>query len=371
MSAPAQPETRHRLVFGDAKDLSCIKSNSVNLAVTSPPYPMIQMWDEIFSKQDGNIEKELARGRGSSAFRLMHCVLDQVWDEVDRVLVPGGICCINVGDATRTIDGQFALYPNHQRIQQKFLDLGHICLPNIIWRKVTNAPNKFMGSGMMPPSAYVTLEHEWILIFRKGGKRKFHSINEKSNRLSSSYFWEERNIWFSDVWLLPGRSQTRNGTSVRPRSAAYPFEVPYRLINMFSVKHDTVLDPFLGTGTTTFAAIAAERNSIGNDIDKSLRDIIFSQFTNERIEMLNKHINQRIEKHKNFVSDCSKSLKHENSNHSLAVVSSQEEEICLNEIESVRLSEDQVTVSYANQTSLIPVISESNSTNNEPSFLAL
>jgi DNA modification methylase len=88
------------------------------------------------------------------------------------------------------------------------LKLGFTNLPNILWRKQTNAPNKFMGSGMMPPGAYVTLEHEHILIFRNGGKRQFNSQKEKTNRRQSAFFWEERNQWFSDVWMdLKGARQ--------------------------------------------------------------------------------------------------------------------------------------------------------------------
>ena len=363
--------TRHRLVLGNATDLSCIQPRSVNLVVTSPPYPMIQMWDEIFSGQDSNIRRALKCGNGTVAFELMHRLLDKVWDEVDRVLTPGGICCINIGDATRTIDEQFALYPNHQRIQHKFLELGHNCLPSILWRKVTNSPNKFMGSGMMPPSAYVTLEHEWILIFRKGAKRKFQTVAEKNNRLSSSFFWEERNRWFSDVWLFPGTSQTLNGKTVRSRSGAYPFEIPYRLINMFSVKHDNVLDPFVGTGTTSFAAIASERNSIGIEICSNLLQCILDQLNTENVVSLNNYIHQRLEKHKHFVTNYSKPLKHVNSHHDIAVVTRQEEHISLKEIQGLQIGRSEIEASYANQTSLIPVISEANSTNREPSFLAL
>ena len=99
---------------------------------------------------------------------MMHSELDKVWGQLGRILVPGGYACINVGDATRTLKGRFQLYPNAERITQRFVDLGFDVLPRIIWRKTTNAPNKFMGSGMLPVGAYVTLEHEYVLIFRNG-----------------------------------------------------------------------------------------------------------------------------------------------------------------------------------------------------------
>ena len=273
----------HKLVVEDARNASLIADNSVELVVTSPPYPMIKMWDDTFTQQHKRIRRALSLGKGNDAFELMHRVLNRIWKEVDRSLVPGGICCINVGDATRSIGGQFSLYPNHQRVQQQFLKLGYQCLPSVLWRKVTNAPNKFMGSGMMPPSAYVTLEHEWILIFRKNGRRQFTSDEEQTNRHSSAYFWEERNVWFSDTWQLPGTTQQLNLLGRRSRSGAYPFELPYRLINMYSVKGDTVLDPFLGTGTTMFAAMASERNSIGIEIDESLHEFLLSQISTETI----------------------------------------------------------------------------------------
>ena len=102
-------------------------------------------------------------GDGNSAFELMHRLFHNMWGEVFRVLKYGGIACINIGDATRTIHKHFRLYLNHARILSKCIELGFSNLPNIIWRKQTNAPNKFMGSGMLPPGAYVTLEHEYVL----------------------------------------------------------------------------------------------------------------------------------------------------------------------------------------------------------------
>ena len=84
----------------------------------------------------------------------------------------GGIACINIGDATRTLNDVFCLYQNHTRIASSMLRIGFLSLPCILWRKQTNAPNKFMGSGMMPPGAYVTLEHEYVLILRKGNKKE-------------------------------------------------------------------------------------------------------------------------------------------------------------------------------------------------------
>ena len=104
-----------------------------------------------------------------------------------------------------------------------------------------------MGSGMLPAGAYVTLEHEYILIVRKGSKREFKTEVEKENRRESALFWEERNVWYSDVWTdIKGTEQKLPKAMSRLRSAAFPFELAYRLINMYSVKGDVILDSISG-----------------------------------------------------------------------------------------------------------------------------
>ncbi|MBE9530322.1 MAG: site-specific DNA-methyltransferase, partial [Proteobacteria bacterium] len=166
-------KTNHKVIYSDSKNMEAVPSESVDFMVTSPPYPMIAMWDEMFAQQSASVKEVLAKGDGTNAFELMHQVLDPIWKEVYRTLKFGGFACVNIGDATRTINDNFVLYPNHMRILKSAVDLGFSALPCILWRKQTNAPNKFMGSGMLPAGAYVTLEHEYILILRKGPKRVF------------------------------------------------------------------------------------------------------------------------------------------------------------------------------------------------------
>jgi DNA modification methylase len=268
----------HQLYLDDARNMEAIKDKSIDLVVTSPPYPMIEMWDDTFKSLNPDIEEALTKGDGNRAFELMHTVLQSVWEEVQRVLVPGGIACINIGDATRTLNDLFQLHPNHATIVSIFRQLGFTQLPTILWRKPTNSPNKFMGSGMLPPGAYVTLEHEYILIFRKGNRRAFPDKSAAQKRRESAYFWEERNIWFSDVWLnLIGAQQMLTGNSNRNRSGAFPLELPSRLINMFSTVGDTILDPFLGTGTTMLAAMCTGRNSLGYECDHGLLSTILEK----------------------------------------------------------------------------------------------
>lgn len=324
--------TAHKIIIAAAQTMEQVDNNSIDLVVTSPPYPMIQMWDEIMAKQNSEITTFLEKNDGAEAFELMHLELDKVWKEVERVLIPGGFACINIGDATRTLNGDFVLYPNHARIIAAFQKLGVPNLPNILWRKQTNAPNKFMGSGMLPSGAYVTLEHEWILIFRKGGKRLFKSDTEKLKRKQSSFFWEERNVWFSDVWDLKGTKQKIENSETRKRSAAYPFELPYRLINMYSIQGDTVLDPFLGTGTTTLAAIASNRNSIGYEIDPVFLDIILKNIESTPVNYFNAVVQNRLDQHLSFIternSDIKKGgIKHYNKNLNIPVMTSQETDI--------------------------------------------
>lgn len=321
----------HHIHFADAKKMTDVAPHSVHLAVTSPPYPMINMWDDLFCRQ-APIQRALNESHGAKAFELMHRELDQVWDELRRVVVPGGIVCINIGDATRTLNDEFALYPNHSRILAQMLALGFTNLPSILWRKQTNAPNKFMGSGMMPPGAYVTLEHEYILIFRKGGKRLFNHQEEKTNRRQSAFFWEERNQWFSDVWTdLKGTRQQTADKKLRQRSGAYPFELAYRLISMFSVMGDTVLDPFLGTGTTSFAAAAAGRNSVGIELDKDFQSLI-RQGHQQAIEKGRDRIGERIDGHAQFVRDreaAGKPINHTNNVYGFPVVTRQEVDLMI------------------------------------------
>lgn len=295
--------TEHRTIFSKAQNMSSVKDGSVNLIVTSPPYPMIEMWDEIMSAQNPQIADAFVKKDTALVFELMHKELDAVWRECYRVLKEGGFLCVNIGDATRTIDGDFQLYNNHSRIVSACLSIGFSNLPNIIWRKQTNAPNKFMGSGMLPCGAYVTLEHEYILVFRKGSKRPYKTEAEKSARRNSSFFWEERNTWFSDVWELKGIKQKIDKSTSRERSAAYPLEVPFRLINMYSQQGDVVLDPFMGMGTTCQAAILTGRNSIGFEIDSNLRSIIRNSINNLSIDNLNNSIRARYNRHIEFVKD--------------------------------------------------------------------
>jgi len=295
-------ETNHRVVVDDARDLP-LPDESVDLVVTSPPYPMIEMWDGVFADLAPPVADALDDGEGQRAYEAMHGVLDDVWEQLDRVLRPGGVACVNVGDATRSVDGRFRVYPNHARVTAAFESLDFDPLPDVLWRKPTNSAAKFMGSGMVPTNAYVTLEHEYVLVFRKGGPRSFEPGSER--RYESAYFWEERNRWFSDVWTdVRGTAQSLDDVDpdLRDRSGAFPLAVPYRLINMYSVYGDTVLDPFWGTGTTSLAAMVAGRNSAGVE-----RDPAFAGAFEDRLEgvsaLSQSIVRDRLDDHREFVRE--------------------------------------------------------------------
>ncbi|MBY9003477.1 MAG: site-specific DNA-methyltransferase [Candidatus Lokiarchaeota archaeon] len=340
--------THHKVFYKKSQEMEEVEDNSIALVITSPPYPMIEMWDEIFSLQKKEIKAALEVGDGLLAFEKMHEELDKVWKELYRILILGGIVCINIGDATRTINNNFQLFPSHSRIIQTFQKLGFQNLPEIIWKKQTNAPNKFMGSGMFPPGAYITLEHEYILIFRKGEKREFKIKTQKENRRESAYFWEERNMWFSDVWNFKGISQGLNDKETRKRSAAYPFELAFRLINMFSVRNDTILDPFLGTGTSSLAAMVSERNSVGYEVDKNLKETIEGRFQ-KVISFGNKYIEKRIKSHISFIAERMREkgpTKYANENLNVSVVTSQEKDLKINYLRSIKEYNQKFVLQY-------------------------
>src|SRR5207253_10748499 len=214
--------------------------------------PMVSIWDEFFAENS------------ASSYDDMHQYLNETWREIRRVLVPGGIACINIGDATRTSNGVFHLYPNHSRIIENFERLGFVTLPYVLWKKPTNRPHykgkgAFLGSGFLPPNAYVTLDMEYVLIFRKGPPRSFPPKDPR--RYDSKFTKKERDEWFSQVWKVPGARQDVEG--LERRVAAFPEEIRRRWIKMVSILGDTVLDPFLGSGTTLKVAMNLDRKCVG------------------------------------------------------------------------------------------------------------
>lgn len=327
-------KTTHQLRIQDARSVD-LAPESVHLVVTSPPYPMVAMWDAVFGQMDAEIPGRIDPAPWE-AYERMHLCLDAVWARCFEALVPGGIACINIGDATRSVKGRFALYPSHARILSGMIRLGFVPLPDVLWRKPNNSPTKFMGSGMLPGGAYVTYEHEYVLVLRKGDKRRF-TKKQAEMRRRSAYFWEERNRWFSDLWTdIRGAGQTLDKAE-RARSAAYPFELPYRLIQMYSCYGETVLDPFVGTGTTQAAALASGRCSVGVEKGGSLAPAI-SRSLEQAVSLGQSKARSRARGHAAFVAERlaqGKAFKHHNAVLDQPVMTSQERRLELWEPEGV------------------------------------
>ncbi len=274
--------TQHRIIIGNSQQMPELADGCVQLMVTSPPYPLISMWDKLFCNGDPKIAElwhKLDTKRSDETVRqiydAMHDHLAKVWLETYRVLADGGIAAINIGDATRSINGKFQLFPNHTRITEICEKIGFTTLPYILWKKPTTKPKykgkgAFLGSGFLPPNAYVTLDCEFILLFRKGKLRKFEPHH--TERYASKFTKFQRDEWFSQIWDFKGVRQT--ASELDRRTAAYPDEVAERLIRMFSVKGEMVLDPFLGSGTTVKIAIVNDRNSVGYEADPKLLQTI-------------------------------------------------------------------------------------------------
>lgn len=340
--------TRHLFAFKDAVEaLREWEAESVHLVVTSPPYPMVEMWDECFSLQCAGYKRSLEKEDGRSMHTWAHHRLANVWRELARVVAPGCFVCINIGNAVRNVGGEFRLYDNVGPTINTLAENGFVPLPSVIWSKPSNSPTKFLGSGMLPAGAYITQEHEHILIFRKGAKREFDDTN-KVRRRASALFWEERNVMFSDLWTDRGVSQVGQTR----RTGAFPLSIPDKLIQMFSLYGDVVMDPFGGTGTTMLAALCNGRNSVSFDNDPSVFEGPYENVIYQSGQL-------RWEDHQQFIQDLrdllgedydeKKQFKHFNTGLDVPVKSPQERELIV--IDS-RLSygpewaEDRSTVMY-------------------------
>jgi site-specific DNA-methyltransferase (adenine-specific) len=257
-------KTTHRLHLGDSRDLSFIPDSSVHLVVTSPPYWTLKEYAKGNRSQLGDIED----------YEKFLKELDKVWLECVRVLVPGGrICCV-VGDVCipRKREGRHYVMPLHADILVRSRTLGLDSLTQILWHKIANGVTEAEGNGAgfygkpYQPGSIVKNDTEFILLLRKGGK--YRSVTPAQKALSM-LTKEEMQGWLRSGWAdIPGASTTR-----LEHPAPYPVELAERLIRLFSFAGDTVLDPFLGTASTTAAAIRSGRNSIGVEVESSYLEI--------------------------------------------------------------------------------------------------
>lgn len=258
--------TDHMILLGDARHATEIESNSVHLVVTSPPYWNLKEYPEV-AGQLGNMPD----------YERFLTELDQVWRECFRVLVPGGRLICVVGDvclSRRKNRGRHTVVPLHAAIQERCRKIGFDNLAPIIWHKIANASYEANnGSGFLgkpyEPNAVIKNDIEFILMERKPGGYRSPSV---AARVLSVISTDNHSKWFQQIWT------GLTGASTRDHPAPYPLELAERLIRMFSFVGDTVLDPFLGTGTTSVAAARWGRNSIGLEIEKD-----FHEFSRKRL----------------------------------------------------------------------------------------
>lgn len=253
--------THHRIVQGDARDLSWIETESVHFVCTSPPYGPLKTYPD-HQAQLGNIP----------VYEDFLDELDLVWRECFRILVPGGrVACI-VGDVciSRRRGGRHHVLPLSADSQVRARRLGFDCLTPIRWLKVANIKleasrsSRFLGKPNLP-NGVVKNDVEHILFFRKpGGYRKPTADMEARSRIATDDYVR----WFSPFW------SDVTGQQRRDHPSPYPIEIPRRLIRMFSFAGDIVIDPFAGTGTTALAAMETGRHSVLVEIEPSYIDLI-------------------------------------------------------------------------------------------------
>ncbi len=261
--------TEHAVHQQDARELEWLPDNSVHLVLTSPPYWTL---------------KEYREGEGQLGFiedyNAFLAELDKVWEHCHRVLVPGGRLVVVVGDvclSRRKNKGEHTVVPLHASIQVHCRKIGFSNLAPIIWYKISNAQYEVGGGGGFlgkpyEPNSVIKNDIEFILMQRKpGGYRK----PSQAARLLSVISSESYQAWFQQIWT------GLTGASTRHHPAPYPEELAARLIRMFSFVGDTVLDPFMGTGTTNLAAAKWGRNSIGVEVDPHYFDHARSRLEQE------------------------------------------------------------------------------------------
>ncbi len=280
-------EARAKIIIGDCRRMIEIEDSSIDLVVTSPPYWHIK---------DYGLPGQI--GYGQSLHEYLKD-LYRVWKECYRILRPGRRLCINIGDqfARSIIYGRYKVIPLHAEFIAQCEDIGFDYMGSIIWQKKTTMNTSgganVMGSYPYPPNGMVEIDYEFILIFKKPGKptKVSRDIKEKS-RLTKEE-WKE---YFYGHWYFGGAKQIEH-------EAMFPEELPKRLIKMYTFVGETVLDPFLGSGTTIKAALELSRNGIGYEVNERFLDVIKDKLIlkhplfrlDENIKILKRETSIRIE----------------------------------------------------------------------------
>jgi len=245
---PIPAEFLDHLVCKSSESMDELPNASIHLMVTSPPYNASKEYD-----QDLNLGEYLQ-------------MLNDVWQETYRVLVPGGRACINVANL-----GRKPYIPLHGYIIDQMLEIGFLMRGEIIWNKAASASQSTAwGSWQSASNPVLRDVHEYILVFSKDTFRR--GQENKENTIRKDDFLE----WTKSVWNFPAASAKKIG-----HPAPFPEELPHRLIQLYTYKGEIVLDPFVGSGTTCLAAIKADRHYLGYDIKEE-----YLQIARERIKTM-------------------------------------------------------------------------------------
>lgn len=267
-------QTKHTIINGDSRKMSELKDKSVHLIVTSPPY---------WQLKDYGTDSQIGFNDSYENY-INH--LNLVWKECFRVLHDGCRLCINIGDqfARSVYYGRYKVIPIHSEIIRFCETIGFDFMGQIIWQKATTmnttGGGAVMGSFPNPRNGIVKLDFEYILLFKKQGTAPKPTLEQKANSAMTN---EEWNTYFNGHWYFNGVKQDKH-------LAMFPEELPHRLIKMFSFPEETVLDPFMGSGTTALAAKNLQRNSIGYEINSDFIPII-----KEKIGKTNLYVKTDIE----------------------------------------------------------------------------
>jgi len=269
--------SHHDLYHGDARDLSMIPEESLELVVTSPPYFDIKDYGDEAGGEDqlGDL----------TDYEEFNREIDKVWKQCYEKLVPGGRMCVVVGDIlrSRSTHGRHRVLPLHATIQEHCTDIGFENLAPIIWYKIGNASLESGGNARFlgkpyEPGAVIKNDIEYILLFRKPGGYRSPSVEE---RILSLIEADEHQKMFRQLWDdIKGEPQTDH-------PAPFPAELAERLIRMFSFAGDTVLDPFGGSGSTPVGASRCGRNSITVELEEKFVDVAEDRIKQERGTLTN------------------------------------------------------------------------------------
>ena len=253
--------TKHIIINGDCRKMAELSDKSVHLIVTSPPY-----WQLKDYGSDNQI------GFDDSYEQYINH-LNLVWKECHRVLHDGCRLCINIGDqfARSVYYGRYKVIPIHSEIIRFCESVGFDFMGQIIWQKTTTmnttGGGAVMGSFPYPRNGIVKLDFEYILLFKKQGIAPKPTKEQKEQSAMTN---EEWNTYFNGHWYFNGAKQDKH-------LAMFPEELPKRLIRMFSFPEETILDPFMGSGTTAAVARALCRNSVGYEINTDFIPLIKSR----------------------------------------------------------------------------------------------